>query len=263
VIETFEEILRIEKRAPGLYRAATHNRGMPVLNGAEAFALTSVAAAATVDKSMRLRSLNVKLFRAGIPEKTLDLAVTVVYDGRSTAIREVRLYQEDRHLASAMVSYQAVVDEQTQSEEMPDVVPPEEISDGASPFIERWRMNMLDFRHIEDAPRAGSLVGLHPLWLRSSTPLRDLTTHDAVLIFVSDMGLVLQGPAPDALRSTMPSTMEQTVILHAPVAADDWLLLNARATVRQQGQAVVRAEIFSRTGSLAATILQVVALRSL
>ncbi|HVM52973.1 MAG TPA: acyl-CoA thioesterase domain-containing protein [Acidimicrobiales bacterium] len=253
------ELFAVEQVGPLRFRAPTHAFGTPAVFGGQLFGLALLAASGTFDGG-RCRSITGSIVRAGVAGTPIELEVARLRDGSVQRVRRVDVRQAGRGLVATCVVSTGTSDQPIVG--WSPVTDPARLGEqpaepGPSPFRDRWKMHAFDFAHPTGAR-------YHPAWVRARVSLpqtADAALDQALVAFVSDLGIVLAAPEPGTLRDVMPATSEHVVWFHAPVAAGEWVHVDIDEVRRTDGSALVLASLHRADGELAASVAQGVALR--
>ncbi len=251
-------------------------RARPRMYGGELLAQTIAAAGRTV-KNRSCHALHVHFLRAGDPALPIEYRVRRMRDGRRFALRSVEARQHGREILSGTVSF--VVEGADapgyQHERMPTVDGPEglrteldhrhDVADRLPPADRAWLLtpSAIEIRQVHPVP----LVDPPPVppiahtWLRAIGRLPDdRTLHCAVLAYASDATLLDIACYPHGVSWIDPrieqASLDHAMWFHRPFRADDWLLYAQSVPSVAAGRAFARGSIFTRAGSLVATVTQ-------
>lgn len=242
--------------------------------GGQVLAQCLVAAGRTVDTGTDrgVHSLHGYFLRPGDSTQPIQFSVENMRDGRSFSARRVHAQQDGRILLSMICSFQDPAGGLDHQDEMPETPAPEtfpkDVLTGPSmedvsepvPVLRR----AIDMRHVEDATApgpAGARSPEHRVWLRTDGDLPDdPLVHAAVLAYSSDfslLGTVLRrhgvGPFDPRLRM---ASLDHAMWFHRPFRADDWILYVQNSPSAQSGRGLGVGRMFSREGTLVATMGQ-------
>jgi acyl-CoA thioesterase-2 len=225
------------------------------------------AAQLTLRQDWCTHSLHAYFIRAGDPDEPVRFEVERLRDGRSFAARQVVARQSGGAILNMSASFQATAapSMDVQLARAPDVPLPEaghDVSWGA----------LLELRLVEGASSQqtdGEQAGAKHLttWFRVTEELgNDPVLHAAALAFASDSGpawiaAALHQTACSPARPWRPLSLDHAVWFHRPFDANEWLLLDASVTSLYNSRGLTESVIFSRTGSLVASVAQEVLLR--
>ncbi len=221
-------------------------------------------------------------------EQPVAYEVDRVRDGRGYSARRVTARQAGAEVFTLTASFKApertaaVLPERQR--EMPSGPEPE----GRPNLLDAWRENaaarrvcssrpfeVLDLRHVPQAQvRAAGRPGdcRQQTWLRTPALLPDdALLHAALLVYGSDLlfapTAALHVEEPAVARSAAPqvfmTSLDHAVWFHRPFRADEWLLFDQRSPSAADGRGFVRGELWSRDGTLVASVAQETVLRPL
>lgn len=242
--------------------------GMDRSFGGQLLAQALVAAAGTVPAPVPAHSLHAYFLRAGDPRKETRFEVSRLRDGRRFHSRSVAVLQDGRLLATMTASFAGPAAGLVHQDPAPQSPPPESL-----PTLEQWAeangglsdywftMRTVETRVVPAPPSGRSLA-----WHRMAGPLPDdPLLHQALLVYLSDVttlsaalvphGMPLGVEEVDGVRWDGVS-LDHAVWFHRPVRADDWLLFAQHAPVAAGGRALIRADVHSADGTLAASLTQ-------
>jgi acyl-CoA thioesterase-2 len=246
------------------------------LFGGHLLAQVILAGAGTVTPHRTVNSLHVYFLAAGRQGAEISYRVERVRDGRSFSVRSVRAVQDGRLLIHASLSF---VTERSGdgslSVAMPAVPSPEALTPlherlldpGSRPEGFNWPARRdwwtasrpLDIRYVDDAdlPDRSSRC----FWFRAAPAAGASQNHQrAVLAFASDRSLL---PAVTKARhGTLErsggrvASVDHALWFHGHVTAGEWYLYSQESPFSTAGLGTARGLIFSRDGTVAATVTQ-------
>jgi acyl-CoA thioesterase II len=226
------------------------------LYGGQVCAQALMAAGLTVDPARVPHSLHGYFLRPGQPDKPVLLHVDRDRDGGSFSARHVSAKQDGQVIFSMLASFHreepgGVFDA------MPTraVPPPEEAH-------ERPWDALLELREVRwSAPPPGQIYVPDTMWVRARTPVGDdRLTQACALAYISDLGSGFgQVERPDLARGG--PSIDHAVWFHAPVAADDWVLLELWPAKAAGARGVYEGSVRDRAGVLGAQLVQEMLLR--
>ena len=268
------EVLELEPIEQNLYRGSNEVQGDFRLFGGQVLAQALRAAYRTVD-ARQAHSLHAYFIRAGDASRPVLYEVDRIRDGRSFTTRRVLAIQQGQGIFSMSVSFQVDEDGFSHADSMPNVPPPEELEDDISV------VQQLSRRHPNLSPMAGrarpfemrSVFPLgspawemnrfwNPVWVRFRQPVPedDQGLARCLLAYASDMGLVSTATLPhnaSVARSELQmASLDHALWFHRSVPANDWLLFHRRTSIAEGARGLVHAEVFSRDGTLIASLTQ-------
>ena len=201
-----------------------------------------------------------------------EVAVERTRDGRSFATRRVEIRQDGRLLLAGHTSHSDGDDGPDHQFAMPDLPPPETLEDQRATRTRNAEARggktrrylaeeMLDFRPIELPPGApGSSGPVRAIWFRPRTPIEGgPAMHRAAIGFASDLALVHAGLLAHRRAGggqLQAASLDHSLWFHREASANDWMLHVQRSPSAARGRGLARAEIYSRDGTLVASVAQ-------
>jgi acyl-CoA thioesterase II len=268
------ELLDLEPIEFNIYRGRNRDIGSGRVFGGQVMSQALVAASRTVAEDRFAHSLHGYFILPG------DLAAPIVYfvdrlrDGKSFTTRRVTAIQHGRAVFNLSVSFhrdEQGIEHQTA---MPDAPPPESLpseleliragADGI-PAAERPVLTQdrpIDFRAVDVDPfdRTPRPPERH-MWLRADGAMTDARIdHQAVLAYATDYGLLATAVQPHGVLIRDPrlqaATLDHAIWFHRPFRMDDWLLYVMDSPAAAGARGFTRGTVFTRTGSLVASVTQ-------
>jgi acyl-CoA thioesterase-2 len=268
------DILALERIEQNLYRGRNEARPGGRLFGGQVLAQALRAACATVEERQP-HSLRAYFLQPGDAERLVLYEVERIRDGRSFTTRRVVAIQQGEAVFSMDVSFQVAERGFEHAHAMPNVPPPEELEDDVAVAVR------LEARPAGVGPMTGrarpfemrSVVALgseawqrdrfwNPVWIRfaAELPEGDAALRCCLLAYASDMGMVSTAALPHGTRrprsELQMASLDHALWIHRDVALDDWLLFHKRTSVAEGARGLVHAELFSRDGTLVASVSQ-------
>lgn len=202
-------------------------------------------------------SLHATFLRAGQPDRLVELSVTRLHDGRTSASRLVTVAQDETPIMTASLRFFEPFDApEWQGQVLYDVGP----GDGAQEDAAVSRLELLaDFEVRAAVAHQGGRAVMHPYWVRYRHPLpSDPLVHAGLVALLTDIGVSGSARRPGTpLRERLaPVSLDHALWWHRPVRADDWLLITARSLTESGGRALARGEVATLTGVLVASFVQ-------
>ncbi len=240
--------------------------------GGQVLAQALVAAGRTVPDGRLPHSLHGYFLRAGSIEKPIEFAVERLSDGRSFTARRTHALQEGVPILSMISSFQERQDGLDYADEMPAAPAPEDVVSVFDhlgpvdhPVARFWTEgSAFDVRHVGGAIYLGPATrpeGRQLVWVRARSPLPDdQLLHRALLAHACDQ-LMLEPVLRRAGQSWLTpglsiASLDHAMWWHRDVRVDEWLLFDQSTPTAQGGRGLGRARVFTRDGTLVATIAQ-------
>ncbi|HVM65923.1 MAG TPA: acyl-CoA thioesterase domain-containing protein [Acidimicrobiales bacterium] len=264
IVEDLASVLDLEQIDRNLYRGVhgVDARARASLYGGQVAAQALRAAGLTVPEDRHPHSLHGYFLRPGRIDRPVILHVDRDRDGRSFSARHVAAVQDGEVIFSMLASFHvdepsAELDAVARAEPVPDV-------GGAAAFGGQARpVLLLEVREVEP-PAAPGDDGIAPdrLWVRAAHPLpKDRLVQACAVAYISDVGSGFRQVRRPGLPAGGPS-IDHAVWFHAPVEADQWLLLELQPAKAAGARGVYVGSLRDATGRLAALIAQEMLLRS-
>lgn len=269
------DLFDLEPLEVNIYRGRNRDIGTGRVFGGQVLAQALVAARRTVDEPREAHSLHGYFILPG------DLAAPIVYfvdrlrDGSSFSTRRVTAIQHGRAIFNLSASFHIAESGFEHQAPMPDVPPPEELENEldlirsiAHRIPDPVRNVLTQDRPIDFRPVA-PVDPFHPekrapqryIWLRAIEKLPDDTlTHQAVLAYASDYGLLTTALLPHGVAPRSPAlqlaTLDHAFWAHRPFRADEWLLYATDSPAATGARGFTRGAFYTRDGTLVASTAQ-------
>lgn len=268
-------LLDLEPLEVNIYRGSNRDVGTGRVFGGQVFAQALVAARRTVEGEREAHSVHGYFILPG------DLTAPIVYfvdrlrDGNSFTTRRVTAIQHGQAIFNLSASFHVREPGLEHQQEMPEAVPPEElppelsliremadrIPESLRPVLTQDRP--IDFRPVvpNDPFQPEVRPPARQVWFRAIGPLPDdMLTHQAVLAYASDYGLLptALGPHGVAFRTKglQMASLDHSLWMHRPFRADEWLLYVMDSPAAAGARGFVRGSIYTRAGALVASVAQ-------
>jgi acyl-CoA thioesterase-2 len=268
-------LLELERLEMDLYRGRQPDTAMQRVFGGQVAAQALRAACHTVDDDRAVHSLHSYFLRPG------DTTVPIVYDvermrdGHSFSTRRVTARQHGKAIFYLTASFQQAERGFAHHDEMPDAPPPEDcptLGDVVRTLTGRddgsWEREWaaLDVRYAGDSRPGGELPSrsrpaLARIWLKAAGEVpADPVTNTCVLAYASDLTLLGVSLVPHHVvisdRNLRPASLDHSMWFHRPCLADEWMLYDQHSPSASGGRGFAVGRVFSRGGSLIASVAQ-------
>ena len=271
-IENLVETLALEPIEMNLFRGASVEGGGPRVFGGHVIAQALLAAYETVETRV-CHSIHCYFIRPGDPKVPILYEVDRARDGGSFTTRRVTAIQHGEQIFNLAGSFQVVEQGLEHQADMPSVPAPETLPDGFEQFKamidkmpEAARRMMGRPRPIEQRPvdPRGPTDKAPPIsrnWIRARAEIgADQHLHQAILAYASDMGLLETSMRPHGVTWQTPglqsASLDHAIWFHRPSNFNDWHLYAQDSPSTSGARGFVRGQIFSRDGTLVASIAQ-------
>ena len=269
-------VLDLEPLEVNLFRGRSPQASWQRVYGGQVVGQALVAACRTVDTTERLpHSLHAYFLLPGDPKVPIIYEVDRIRDGNSFATRRVIAIQHGQAIFSMGVSFHRAEGGLSHQAKMPDVPKPEELPNESEfrarvlpllpEAVRRYyeRERPIELRPVESSRYLGTPVpdGRFHVWIRATGQLPDdPAIHQCVLAYASDMTLIDSALAPHGLsvfdRNIMAASLDHALWFHRACRADDWLLYAQDSPSLAGARGFSRGLIFTRDGTLAASVAQ-------
>ncbi|HEY0189417.1 MAG TPA: acyl-CoA thioesterase II [Cellulomonas sp.] len=240
--------------------------------GGQVVAQALLAAGRTVPDGRLPHSLHGYFLRAGDVATPIDLSVERLSDGRSFSARRTHAAQGGTAILSMIASFQEDQPGIELTEPMPDVPDPElvesamdRMGDMDHPVARFWtHESAFDVRHVGGSLYLGPAAdteGPQRVWMRAKAPLPDdQLLHRALVAYACDQIMLEPVLRRAGLSWLTPglsvASLDHAMWWHRDVRVDDWLLFDQSSPSAQGGRGLGATRVFSRDGTLVATIAQ-------
>lgn len=217
-------------------------------------------------------SLHGYFLRPGTTDVPIIYEVERLRDGRSFSTRRVVASQKDVPIFFCSISFHLLESGFEHQVEAPDAPPPDglrsfheiRLHNGEAPEKERidHPIRGVDMRPTADLGYFLNDSDAEPhVWVRALGALPDdPVIHRAVIAYMSDSTLLSEALRPHQISWHDPSvqmaSLDHALWFHREVRADDWLLCVQESPSASAARGFCRAGIYTRTGTLAASVAQ-------
>jgi acyl-CoA thioesterase-2 len=276
-IKDVVDILDLEPLEVNLFRGRSPQSHWQRVFGGQVIGQALVAACRTVDEiaTRPPHSLHAYFLLGGDPKVPIIYEVDRIRDGRSFTTRRVTAIQHGQAIFSTEVSFHGSEPGLEHQLPMPDVPKPEELPsesevratvlplmpDPVRRYYERDRP--IELRPVEYRRYLGEKIDgdqFH-VWIRATGRLPDEPAiHQCVLAYASDMTLLDAALVPHGKtvfnEDIMAASLDHALWFHRPFRADEWLLYAQDSPNMVGARGFSRGSIFSRYGTLVASVAQ-------
>lgn len=268
------KLLELERIEINLFRGESRDIGTPQVFGGQVLSQALMAAYATVDGRV-VHSLHAYFLRRGDFDAPIVYEVDRARDGQSFSTRRVVAIQHGEQIFNMAASFQVAQQGLDHQIGMPQVPPPEELNDfeissrEIVPLLPEKLRRMLQherpfqFRpvRLRDYAKPEKLEPLKYIWLRAVDrvpPSQSL--HRCLLAYISDYNLIDTATLPHGIslvhRNVRMASIDHAMWFHRDVQVDDWLLYSIDSPSASGARGFVRGNLFTRAGTLVASVSQ-------
>jgi acyl-CoA thioesterase-2 len=270
------DILALERLEFDLYRGRQPDTALQRVFGGQVAAQALFAACQTVEDDVVVHSLHSYFLRPGDTSIPIVYDVERIRDGKSFSTRRVVARQHGKSIFYLTASFH--VDEVgfDHQDAMPEVPAPEDCPSLGDLYRkvtgraddDSWEREWaaLDVRYAADSRPDGSLAGPDQpartqIWLRAAGSVPDdVVLNTCVLTYASDLTLLGVALVPHGLligsRQIQPASLDHSMWFHRPFRADEWMLYDQHSPSASGGRGFATGRVFSRTGTLIASVAQ-------
>ena len=268
-------ILDLEELDLNLFRGRSPQNGWQRVYGGQVIGQALVAAVRTVEPDRLAHSMHAYFLLPGDPKVPIIYDVDRMRDGKSFATRRVTARQHGHPIFSMLVSFHTHEEGLTHQAQMPDVPPPEQLPtekevrakylpllpEAVRRYYERERP--IEMRPVEFDRYTGKKYpdGRFHVWIKINGRLPDeLSLHQCALAYASDMTLLDASLTPHGRtlfeKEFMAASLDHALGVHRPFRAAEWLLYAQDTPSLQGSRGFARGLIFTRDGTLVASVAQ-------
>jgi acyl-CoA thioesterase II len=273
-IDNLLMILDLERIEHNIFRGHSPQVGWQRVFGGLVVAQALAAAARTVE-GRAPHSLHAYFLLAGDPSVPIVYEVDRIRDGGSFTTRRCIAIQHGRAIFALSASFQIMEHGLDHGFSMPAVPSPEDLPNEAEIYAQfggrfpepmrRWfaQERPIEIRPIDLAHYLGQKRSAPEqyVWMRANGALPDdPAVHRAVLAYLSDMTLLDAALVAHGRTIFEPdlqvASLDHALWFHRPFRADEWLLYAQDSPNSGGGRGLTRGLIYSRDGSLVASVAQ-------
>ncbi|MES2033847.1 MAG: acyl-CoA thioesterase II [Pseudomonadota bacterium] len=271
--ENLIETLSLEAIEVNLFRGVSPSDGFPRIFGGLVIAQALMAAYETVEDRV-CHSLHAYFIRPG------DVSIPVLYevdrsrDGGSFTTRRVIAIQNGKQIFNLAASFQVMEDGLDYQSPMPAHPSPETVAtemeqalatnkDVPAQVLEHMKRRPVEvrwpdpqdlFKPIPKAPRK-------QVWMRAKAPIgQSIKLQQAALAYASDMNLLSTALRVHGLtwrtKGLQSASLDHAMWFHRPFDFNEWMLFDQDCPSTSQGRGLIRGEMYTKDGVLAASVAQ-------
>ena len=270
-------LLDLEKIEENVFRGLSPPERMQRVFGGQVLAQALVAAMRTVAPERACHSFHAYFLRPGDPRVPILYEVDRSRDGTSFSARRVVAIQHGVQIFILAASFQIPESGFEHQLQMPVVPDPESLEDdqqvllrdsALSPATREWvtRERPFETRAVlgrgpfDASGDRPARPAMDHIWLKTRGSLSDdANLHRVLLAFVSDMSLLDTALLPHGksiFSRVQVASLDHAMWFHRPFRADEWLLYVQDAPSASGARGFNRGAIYTRQGSLVASVAQ-------
>ena len=266
-------LLDLEPIEQDIFRGMSPAIGrVPRVFGGQVLGQALIAATRTVEQSRICHSLHAYFLRPGDPKVPILYEVDRSRDGHSFTARRVVAIQHGKQIFNLAASYQTPEQGYEHQFQMPNVPPPEALEDetearrkNADQIPEILRGWLTRARPFEIRPVILDPPGDRPprepydnIWFRAAAPVPPPLAQP-LLAYASDASLLSTSLLPHGksiFSGLQVASIDHAMWFHRPFHFDDWLPYAQDSPSASGARGFNRGAIFSRDGTLIASVAQ-------
>jgi acyl-CoA thioesterase-2 len=222
-----------------------------------------------------VHSLHAYFLRRGDVSQPIRYEVERARDGSSFSNRRVSASQGERTIFHMAASFQRREQGVEHQQPMPEVPPPEELTDKTEIgpevlrrmheqlriYLTRERPFMVRPVETSDLLNPQKLEPVKHVWIRAKDSLPDDPgLHQTLFAYVSDYELLGTATLPHGISFTsgtvQMASLDHAVWFHHPFRMDEWLLFSFDSPATAGSRGLARGKVYTRDGKLVATSSQ-------
>jgi acyl-CoA thioesterase II len=273
LLEDLLDVMTLERLELDLFRGKSRDIGSPQVFGGQVLGQALMAATETVEGRL-VHSLHAYFLRRGDFNSPIVYEVDRARDGHHFSTRRVVAIQHGAQIFNMSASFQSEESGLDHQLPMPDVPPPEELTDletllkdilpKAPPALRRVleQKRPFEFKPLQPPHylKTRPLDPVKKIWFRAVDKLPDdQRLQRSLLAYVSDFYLLdtalMPHPLPLSAGLTVAS-IDHAMWFHRSVRVDDWLLYATDSPSASGARGFARGNIFARDGRLVASTAQ-------
>ncbi len=268
------DLMQLERLEENLFRGQSRDIGTRFVFGGQVLGQSLAAAQRTVEERV-VHSMHAYFLRAGDVEAPIVYEVDRNRDGKSFSSRRVVAIQHGQPIFTMAASFQEPEDGLTHQLSMPDVPPPDDLSepepippellDKIPAKLQRWVMSRgpFEFRHVypRDEFKRPKRPPFQHVWFRLVDRIADdEPLHRTLLAYASDFHLIGTSTFPHGISylqgNVQMASLDHAMWFHRPFRVDDWLLYSCDSPTAQGARGLSRGMIYDGHGRLVASTAQ-------
>ena len=273
VLQEIIDLLDVEPIEENLFRGQNHNTEH--VFGGQVLAQALASAFRTVNPEHSLHSLHSYFLRAGDWTRPILYEVDRIRDGKSFTTRRVNAIQNGEAIFSCSISFQKREKGLNHQIKMPKIQGPEKLKSDLElrkdlqskipkDYLPMWlREREIETRQVEpvDLLKAEKLPPYRSTWMKPTGKLpADERIHQALLLYVSDMGLLGAAVNPHEVnfmsKKFQSASLDHVMWFHGKVNFNNWILHHMHSPISQNARGFSRGSIYTKSGKLIASTAQ-------
>jgi acyl-CoA thioesterase-2 len=258
-----------------LYSWTGQSVGFQRIFGGQIMAQCLIAGYQTLEKGRMVHSFHSYFLRPGDFKQNIIFEVDRIRDGKSFTTRRVNAIQNGEAIFSCSISFQKREKGLSHQIKMPKIQGPEGLKSDLElrqnykskipkDYLPMWlREREIETRQVEpvDLLKAEKLPPYRSTWMRPTGKLpSDERIHQALLLYVSDMGLLGAAVNPHEVnfmsKKFQSASLDHVMWFHGKVNFNNWILHHMHSPISQNARGFSRGSIYTKSGKLLASTAQ-------
>lgn len=258
------EFMSVKNLDRDLFRGQSKDLKTGQVYGGQVLGQAIKAASDTVAEERKLRSAHAYFLLKGDVNAPIIYEVDRSLDGGSISSRRVVAIQHGRqilHLSSSFHVEEPGLDFSVESQLPLDTLAAAKNQNQSS--VGYFQSQYLDVYDLSDEEK--TTPNSIQYWIKTKEKLPDdAQTHNSVLAYISDMGLLGSALVPHGLekksrpgyRKLIMASIDHAIWFHRPFRADQWFFYDCRAISTGGGRGLSEGRLYRADGTLFATTTQ-------
>jgi len=267
--QALHDKLVLERIDLDIFRAENEATLGPRLFGGQVLAQALSAAQETIS-DRPCHSLHGYFLRPGKVDRPVVFQVERIRDGKSFSTRRIIGVQAGEAIFSMDASFQQSESGLTHQMAIDDFPEPESLEDDRLVAMRMTNLGPRGEWMTRDRPfELRSVIAIdqpvkartsQAVWIKFLAPVQELTKHQQLLAYASDMGLVSTAALPhrEAIDRTQlqMASLDHSLWFHDALDLNDWLLYVKDTPVSHSNRGLNRGSFFDQEGRLVASVIQ-------
>jgi len=267
--QALHDKLVLERIDLDIFRAENEATLGPRLFGGQVLAQALSAAQETIS-DRPCHSLHGYFLRPGKVDRPVVFQVERIRDGKSFSTRRIIGVQAGEAIVSMDASFQQSESGLTHQMAIDDFPEPESLEDDRLVAMRMTNLGPRGEWMTRDRPfELRSVIAIdqpvkartsQAVWIKFLAPVQELTKHQQLLAYASDMGLVSTAALPhrEAIDRTQlqMASLDHSLWFHQDFSVSDWLLYVKETPVSFGNRGLNRGGFFDRAGNRVASVIQ-------
>ena len=275
-LKTTLGLFQLEQIDRDIFSWSGNSVGFQRIFGGQVMAQTLIAAYQTVeDRSRRAHSFHSYFLRPGDLTRKIVFDVDRIRDGKSFTTRRVRAIQNGEAIFNCSISFQKLEKGVSHQIKLDAVPGPDGLKSEwelrykerkkiSKKFLPMWlREREIEMRQVDPQDLLNPVKGEPErlTWIKPAGKLpNDLKIHQALLLYVSDMGLLGTAAQPHGLsfmsKKFQSASLDHAMWFHGNINFNDWVLYKIDSPVSGSARGFSRGSLYTKRGKLIASTAQ-------